>query len=776
MAFTHDQPRGKRHTAYAYEPSTTDYVTTNFVSTYSESETRDNGYKSETKSEGSIKSFDELGKIFRGYSRISSGSEPDGDKTNDSYTFKGQIGLTTASTKLRRESPYGVRQTTTKYTANYQSSKSVMGAFENAGSSGSAYYNGSDGASKANSFKRTGNSVGTSSTNRFGSQISDSRKGTSQYGQSNYNTFTRDKTGEGETGTEQTTSSTTYGDTDTYEPDPGTSDSPIRVYRFQTSLGESTGEVVTRSITTTDSDLTYTRIDPDNILLTITDTVTYKAHSFGDTYNFTQTLQTYESEYLPITGYFGTTYNLSSAYGGAVFITGGQTLSNGVVTNADTTTSFSSFKSQPTNFNEETKELYKGIDGDLATTVTARDYTDVTTLAGFTSTDTVFTTTTEFEGGTYDFGDIVDDTVVKFTTSEQERFYQDTITLSDAALFTTTDRIYEGYTSVQFSGYASVTSNVEKSYLGSDGFMTTEFFSTVYSDTTYSKLVGHGRQTPVTPGHAAGATSRYVQPVSPISSRTGVGRVWYPIIRLITVDKGKQGGIQNEYKNEISDAVRSYRPISIADQKATTGTYTSPAANGNITANSADSNHYTFSGGLPLGLNISLNRYLSYLPNGDFGDIYSSKNSSGYLFSLEGDESLIHFSSTGKYSTSKNNSRTTQTFSTILRGKAEVQLGAQYNAGEKTQANMVVMGNNSIVGGQNFTDEDGTILDFNGRHPPLSYYIFGRNNSSYVSQGSTAIGTYNTYNTMTVVKNSVLFFKMSSFVTCDSSARATILR
>ena len=780
MAFTHDQPRDRRHTVEAFEPSTTDYVTTNFVSASSESSTGEILLTSSSRTEESQKSFSPAGSTFERFMAIKKAVRAD-STTDQSTTQRTDIGFTSESESYKDKDNNGETTRTTVYTANWASSVSSEGGSGTRSGVAQGHYNdNTDEPTSKSSFTRTARSHGTSSTVRVGDKVTTpGAKHTTEFGASSYFTFTRAKsvTDPDAEGTEYAQSTDEAGNLNRFDGDSGETNDPVAIYKYQTSLTDTTQQIVTITTKTSNTFSTYTQLDPDDLLSTLTQSFEFKTSVFDTSRaTYTVTKETYESEYLPITGYFGTTYNKSSLYGGAVFITGGDTLSNGVVLNAETTTSLFSTESQPTDFNEEVKELYKGKGGNLETTITFFDETLGKTFTNVGSTDTIFTTTDKLSAGTFDFGGIVDNTIVEFTTSELETPYRDTTEEDGLFILTTKNFTYNDMTSVQFSGFSTViVTDLQKSYFGSDGFTTEGFFSTIKSETTYSELVGFGDQEEEQ-GLKGGSTNAYVKPMSPDVSRTGAGSAAFPLIRVITNDKGSQGGIQNERTDVISDAVRSYRPISIADEVATTGTYTTPAASINITANSAKSDSYTFSGGLPLGLNISLNRYLTYLPNGDYGNIYSSINSSDYQFSLDGDESIIHFSSTGKYSTQSGNSSTTQSFSTILRGKVKVELGAQYTEGKQTKAYLKPMGNNSIVGGQSFTDDSGTILDLFGRSPPLSFYIFGSDDSSYISQSSTDIGTSNTFNTITVTKNSVLFFKMSSFVQCSHSARPHLLR
>ena len=214
--------------------------------------------------------------------------------------------------------------------------------------------------------------------------------------------------------------------------------------------------------------------------------------------------------------------------------------------------------------------------------------------------------------------------------------------------------------------------------------------------------------------------------------------------------------------------------MTIADEVITSTTYTSPAATINITGNTAESNSYTYSAGLALGLELKLNRYLTYFPNERYGDIVSSIDSMQYSYSDEGiGSSIIRFTSTGIYSTTKTgtaeSSLNTQSFSSELFGIVKPGLGEVYAEGQRTSLKAsffetVFQPPIYILGGQKFTDETG-IYEYSTGSPPYSFHAFGSSDSSLITQdiGDIITGT-DTVRTISLPAQSVIFNPASSFL------------
>jgi len=221
--------------------------------------------------------------------------------------------------------------------------------------------------------------------------------------------------------------------------------------------------------------------------------------------------------------------------------------------------------------------------------------------------------------------------------------------------------------------------------------------------------------------------------------------------------------------------------MTIADEVITSTTYTSPAATINITGNTAESNSYTYSAGLALGLELKLNRYLSYFPNERYGDIVSSIDSMQYSYSDEGiGSSIIRFTSTGIYSTTKTgtgeSSLNTQSFSSELFGIVKPGLGEVYSEGQRTVLKAsyfeaLFESPEPILGGQKFTDETG-IYEYGSQSPLYSFYAFGSSDSSLITQaiGDIVTGS-DTLRTISLPAQSVIFNPVSSFVIVGANAQ-----
>jgi hypothetical protein len=118
------------------------------------------------------------------------------------------------------------------------------------------------------------------------------------------------------------------------------------------------------------------------------------------------------------------------------------------------------------------------------------------------------------------------------------------------------------------------------------------------------------------------------------------GEVW-------TIDKNPAyGGYQVEFESDISKAAKKYRDITIGDQLIKTtqinNTNVSPNA---MTVNSAVSNKYVSSFNLPFFNAIAplrLNTYFTFIPEGSYGNIYTSvSNGSASFEYLEDNESHV---------------------------------------------------------------------------------------------------------------------------------------
>ena len=171
---------------------------------------------------------------------------------------------------------------------------------------------------------------------------------------------------------------------------------------------------------------------------------------------------------------------------------------------------------------------------------------------------------------------------------------------------------------------------------------------------------------------------------------------------------------------------------------------------------------------------------MTFLPIDGYGSIFStvgnSSDQSSFLLKYEGDgSSLVRFTSTGKYSTSQTGGsdgtrtdRTTQSFSSVLKGIAKIQQGQQYPNGQETVINRLAVGYGfpRAVGGQVFTETEGTVV-YRGMNP-ASFFMFGGSNS--ISSSLNNPGADDNFRTQTIPANSVLFAELSTYVRAGGNA------
>ena len=550
-------------------------------------------------------------------------------------------------------------------------------------------------------------------------------------------------------------------------------------YRIATALSTYTFNNGYPSTVTTSKSLSYSSFS-SNLIETESSSYSVKTTTRDFTspnYTFVRSSERYTTESELATERVGKTYGLSTIHGGGAFISGGDTLDNGVITGATYGSIFSApLVSQPTEFNTVTKHYYQG-DSQTATLTRWRASYEsddvVNTLIPTYSEISILTTTSSELTETVDFGRLTSSAKVFTNTTANDFYYEEGSSTGESYYSTTSS--FGGRKSTVFSGYTTTTFNRSRSYVGIDGFSTFTWLSNVFSDTTYETHVDVGDQNTglksrVTWKETVGTSQRKAQSATDTGFVTSINYS----NKIITLDKGRQGGVQYEKSSDVSGAVRSTRSMTIADEVITSTTYTSPAATNNITGNSAESNSYTYSAGLALGLELKLNRYLTYFPHERYGDIVSSIDSMQYSYSDEGiGSSIIRFSSTGIYSTTKTgtagSSLNTQSFSSELFGIVKPGLGEVYAEGQRTSLKAsffetVFQPPIYILGGQKFTDETG-IYEYSTGSPPYSFHAFGSSDSSLITQdiGDIITGT-DTVRTISLPAQSVIFNPASSFL------------
>jgi len=501
-------------------------------------------------------------------------------------------------------------------------------------------------------------------------------------------------------------------------------------------------------------------------------------------YTYVRSSERYKTEEEKLSERVGKFYGLSTIHGGGAFISGGDTLDNGAITGATFGSTFSDpFVSQHTYFNTYEIELYKGNFNTANLDIWNASYfsDDVVDTITFASSELSIITTTSSElTETVDFGRLTSSAKVFTNLTLSDYYYEEGVSFGESYYETTTS--YANAIATVFSGYTSTTFKRSTSYKAIDGTSIFTWISNVFSSDTYNTTAQIGDQrTVLSKSYTEKETQGQIENRANTDKNKGFS-INYHSEKLITYDKGRQGGVQYEKSSDVSGAVRSTRSMTIADEVITSTTYDSPAATMNITGNTAESNSYTYSAGLALGLELKLNRYLSYFPNERYGDIVSSIDSMQYSYSDEGiGSSIIRFTSTGIYSTTKTgtgeSSLNTQSFSSELFGIVKPGLGEVYEEGQRTDLQVFDFdapfgGQKKIIlGGQKFTDETG-FFEYQALASPYSFYAFGPSDSSLIKQDATDITTIgDPERSISLPANSVIFNPISTYLYVGESAQ-----
>jgi hypothetical protein len=781
MAFTHKSPAAHRHYAVAYSYSTCPFTSVNFSA-----------------NEVSIVNSSTAGTTY--YNRLSSYDLADGTSSS---------GLT--STSASKVSNWTGFNRTDSSSFSQSGSSKVERNYSKYAETDTSSKARAEGYTRSQTFQNntgtaTSGETGGGFENRFGSATERDLFGDFEQGQSIYSTtqktFNRLYTDGSQTNGAQfitsdyefgrtlrqaneTSGDSTYSSTKTFRVDnngnvnetiTGTSitgsyeitpQKQIIATQFTQDTG---GWYLGYSTETTSTSASYSSFSSD-LLETVSSSYSFKTTHFNDTLDWssTSTFDTYTTEYVTITEDIGLTYFISTIYGGAGFISGGITLDNQVVTGATTTSIYSLSISQPTNFNSFSYQNYLaavtgGIDRDTFSFSTS----DITYDGIIDTTVSIVTTSTSNIGDPLDFGrsSISANVFTSYTTSSTSYGKR----TGNGLYLTVTNSTRANSQSTTYSGYTTFTANLTTNFFNESGLTTEQKVWSAAGVSTWNTLVYAGQSDSAGTRSVTNTSKNTSWSVQPEQYGSGFFLKKNITKDIITYDKGPQGGIQNKTSSDISGAVRNFRTISIADQVITTSTYTSPAATINITANSAKSSSYTISGGLALGLELKLNRYLTFFPDEKYGDIVSSIDSMQYSYSFdENGQSIIRFTSTGKYSTSGtatdgSSRRTTQSFSSELLGMAKVGLGAAYGNGQLTEPFFnYYYYNKGIFGGQNFTDREG-VLRYNSASPPYTLYAFGSDSSSLISLDAANTSNLNISRSTSLPANSVIFAALSTYV------------
>jgi len=547
-----------------------------------------------------------------------------------------------------------------------------------------------------------------------------------------------------------------------------------------TALSTSTFNAGYPSTVTTSKSISYSS-SSSNLIETESSSYSVKTttRDFSNSnYTFVRSIEEYSTEEEQLTEKVGRFYGLSTIHGGGAFISGGDTLDNGVITGATFGSTFSDPSvSQHTDFNTYEVELYQGNFNTANLDLWKASYfseDEVDTIISASSELSIISTTSIELTETVDFGRLTSSAKV-FTDITESDYYSEEGVSSGYSYYETTSA-YPNSIATVFSGYTTTTFQRSTRYSAIDGTSIFNWISSIFTSDTYNTIVPIGNQNPdLSTRLTIKETNGTIQNRAYTDKNQGFS-INYHSEKLITYDKGRQGGVQYEKSSDVSGAVRSTRSMTIADEVITSTTYTTPAATMNITGNTAESNSYTYSAGLALGLELKLNRYLTYFPHERYGDIVSSIDSMQYSYSDEGiGSSIIRFSSTGIYSTTKTgtagSSLNTQSFSSELFGIVKPGLGAVYEEGQRT---VLKVSDNTpffgylnptiILGGQKFTDETG-IFEYRAVAPPYSFYAFGSTDSSLITQNTTDVTSVeHPERSISLPANSVIFNPRSTYL------------
>jgi hypothetical protein len=555
----------------------------------------------------------------------------------------------------------------------------------------------------------------------------------------------------------------------------------IATIAVKTLLSSETGIIYTADTGTVSTSQSYSKLSSD-LLQTLSSHFTFKTLTFSDFNSTVRTSSDYVTESESLSTFYNNDYKIYTIYGGAAYVEGGVTLPNFGVTGASTASTFGNVPSQQTAFNTYSTRFRTAEPATYISTRTVRSNASsgATVTTRIDRDGTRLTTSSLALNDPADFGRSTSSAKVFTTITFNNRFTDTTVT--NGYVSTATTRSYANQTTVSAFGKTSILSQFESSYIGSDGYSTFYYPSITYVMTTYLSRVALNISNTISNNQTINLTTGRIQH-NFTSTQTGFNVSYYQL-SFLTRDKGEQGGIQYESSTNISGAVRSTYPISIADEVITTSTRTSPAATIDLTVNSAESNSYTFSAGLPLGLELKLNRYMTFLPIDGYGSIFStvgnSTDKSSFLLKYEGDgSSVVRFTSTGKYSTSQTGGsdqtrtdRTTQSFASVLKGLAKIQQGQEYPNGQETVVRRSMLGGffwnqTQIAGGQRFTDTEGTVVyrEIN----PTSFFMFGGSDSSGLSLSDAAAN--NEFKTQTIPANSVAFAPLSTYLKAGAVIR-----
>ncbi len=476
------------------------------------------------------------------------------------------------------------------------------------------------------------------------------------------------------------------------------------------------------------------------------------------------------------------TYNQHTLHGNASFLKGGVRLSNGFVSGASYTDKLTQlYITQPPLDQAISYEIYVSSVGETQKTGNAiTNLTQQDDAIGFTSSEgtIIYANFTNY-GHPVNFNDTDNRGYVWDSRTFRSYFYGSRTTNIKRAVTNTTDSGFGGSYNVQ--GYSPDVTTENFTRAGSDGVIDISLLTTYWKEGNSVK--GHfQRSNTKQRGHTIYESFLSKVGASSVTQTEefGVG-TRNRSATLITFDKGEQGGIQYESSSNISGAIRGSKNATIAHEYVTTTVLSQSA---NVTVNTANSNSYesichpilgrtNFRGG------YKLNRYATFLPSEEYGDIYTNIKGFGYNSDL-GNAEFIHEadgSSVIKYAKNfslfstnyvNKGSMATQNAQTLgmsssshtnLKGLIKIQKGG--NDANALRTKLVETGNGrGYFGGFVFTNDKGIVA--NGGGIPYSYKACDANNSSIINIGLPDLGDYSNIKTINLPANAMIFLNQTT--------------
>ncbi len=477
-------------------------------------------------------------------------------------------------------------------------------------------------------------------------------------------------------------------------------------------------------------------------------------------------------------------YTNSTVHGGVAFLTGGSRLSNGFVSGASTANTITPIAlTQPPLVQNISYQIY--VDAIGETNKVGKRLTNLTenhNTLGFTSSEgtKIYSDFTNYSHPV-NFHDTESRGYVYNSSTFRSNFFGSRTTNVKATTTETTDDGFGG--SYVINGYIPDVTTRNFTQVGSDGIVEASYWSTYYK--LGSSTIGHNQRLKGTKSRGHTIYYTYIDPVGPSSvTRTdefGVGTV-NRSATLISFDKGVEGGVQYETSTDISGAIRGFKNATIAHEYITTTTLSQSSSN--ISVNTASSESYESICHPILGRTFArsgykLNRYATFLPSGFYGNIYTNIKGGGYNSDL-GNVEFIHeadgssiikyaknfsYLSTQSFNVGESATQTATSCAmsssshTNLKGLIKVE-----NATADSNALRTVLissnGPRGYFGGFVFTNDNGFIA--NGGGIPFSFHAFDANNSSVIDVALTGLGDYSNIVTQTLPAKAMVFLNQTT--------------